>query len=124
MTVKLTRPLVRAALDRAVARKGRDYVYVDHYPSCVYVNEADKPACLIGMVLIDLGVPASAFHQTDPAGMERTLNGLRFDVAYKYLPVVISDEVMKALVAAQYIQDDGGTWGRARDRAVADLDKA
>jgi hypothetical protein len=131
MTIKITKALVRAALDRAVARKGVNYVYTadikpdDQY---VYVNDDGTPGCIVGHVLLDLGVPASAFlHGSVPGlfGTAERINVTRFGMMKDALPIEFADNrVLYALTRAQELQDDGAAWGEARDAAVHVLDKA
>lgn len=129
MTVRLTRPLVRAALDRAVARKGVDYVYTEGlYPddNYVYVNSDGTPGCIVGHVLIDLGVPADQFtgKMQGLFGAMEDVNISQFDVIKGALDIEFADKkVLNALIEAQDKQDNGHPWGFARDRAVAILDR-
>lgn len=99
----ITRERFTAAMERAVALKGEDYVY--EMPgggdTCLYRYE-DKPSCIIGHVLEDLGVPYSPdWERTTSNYVLKTMLG-------------IEDETLcSASVYAQGEQDNGGTWGQA-----------
>lgn len=98
-----------AAIEKAVADKGPDYVYEDYAGGCFY--QIDKePSCIVGTALVNLGFEA------DP----RWDNGLHEDdhentTADVTLPkfFTVPDNVVRAARRAQITQDTGGTWGAA-----------
>ena len=97
------------ALEEAVAEKGEDYIYQytdsDDWRSytCTYVR-AGEPDCMIGNALHRLGVPLDAFAPHEEKAFDRIAD----DVAPG-----IEEEAVRALRAAQSVQDQGRTWGEA-----------
>ncbi|MCW2496365.1 hypothetical protein [Jatrophihabitans sp.] len=99
---------VRALLVRAVEEKGADYVYVNPdgaiaaggNVSCFnYDPETFEPSCIVGHVLHYMGVDL------------RTVG--RHDTAQHSCYGRVEGSARAALYAAQFVQDDGGTWGEA-----------
>jgi hypothetical protein len=98
---------VAEALDAAVRLKGEGFVYSRPGESsvCRYMH-GTKPGCLIGHVLIRLGaLPEElAVQECIPADL---LN-------YNRLGLNIPANAIRALKEAQLQQDEGETWGKAR----------
>ena len=98
-----------AAMRKAVAERGEDFVYPDEWrkasedkQSCLYVHE-DKPACLIGLAVY------IATGKLVPDGYEGSIAG----VVVKSCVPGVSDIVVHAAFKAQAAQDVGETWGQA-----------
>jgi hypothetical protein len=110
------------ALTEIVEAEGRDYVYSNPYNegSCQYfhvdpdkiqfaidVQEEDlQPGCLVGQVLVRLGVPKLAIYPYNDVGVD-SIVGLDID-----------DDALEVLSAAQEVQDDFQPWGAALDSAM------
>lgn len=103
-----------AALEKAVADKGADYVYYnpDHGRNCVYTSNGE-PSCIVGTALVNLGFepnpdwdnpfhPEAGVDEDDTAA--DTILPRFFD---------IPENVVLAACRAQLVQDTGGTWGAA-----------
>ena len=98
-----------AAMRKAVAERGEDFVYPDEWrkasedgESCMYVHEG-KPACLIGLAVY------IATGELVPDAYE---GAMADEVIGDRMPGV-SDRARKAAFEAQATQDDGFTWGEA-----------
>lgn len=96
------------AVDNAVAARGVDYVYPS--TDCTY-NEtpqeyaADRPRCLYGQAMFDLGYP-----------VPNDLEGKSIDVVlYNMFGWDMFGPVARAALAGQENQDARKTWGFARD---------
>lgn len=136
MTITLTRENVTEALDRAVAKRGEDYVYPALSeaeksiafdltgaipPSCSYVRDGEA-SCIVGTVLADLGVPLDVLHQHDYAVAPSATLLLSYLVNDGHIEQV-DEGIACALHDAQSRQDQGTPWGRARDIALRTLTK-
>lgn len=98
-----------AAFVRTVAERGTDYRYVrpDGALTCVNVDtDKDCGSCLIGAVLIKMGVPVQWFveNQLVTATAEKVLDLLNFSIA-----------IQGAARDAQLSQDRLNSWGTASD---------
>ena len=98
-----------AAMRKAVAERGEDFVYPDEWreasedrESCMYVHKG-KPACLIGLAVY------IATGKLVPDDLEGSTAGF---VVRSCVPGV-SDVVGRAAFKAQAAQDVGETWGQA-----------
>lgn len=125
--VMLTKANVLEQLRAAVILKGKNYRYTEDEANliqgsetCVtdYAYERDgQPSCIVGHVLIGLGVDPAVFREDyiNRAGYEvATLNATKFTHCHRALPIKAEDfSVLKALVTAQDKQDQGQTWGEA-----------
>ena len=101
----ITRENFTAALERAVAERGEDFVYPEAWMTnsnaCQYSLKDGTPACIIGLALsyIDPGiVPGSGEFGSSDAVME--------DLGVEDGPLII------AARAAQIEQDRGYPWGQ------------
>lgn len=124
-TVILTKANVLEQLRAAVILKGKNYRYTGDEAnliqgSCVtdYAYERDgKPSCIVGHVLIGLGVDPAVFREdyANPTVDEvSTVNATKFKHCHKVLPIAAENNtVLRALITAQSEQDQGRTWGVA-----------
>lgn len=112
------RTRVAEALDAAVAEVGADFVYPRtgtwrRNGLCVYAREVEgvlRPACLVGQVLVRLGV---SLEELEAAGSQ----GFDMDEAGYLFPEAVNDEdLVTALSVAQDYQDEGQSWGVAQTR--------
>lgn len=107
---------VLRTLKQVVAEAGEDFRYRPG-PSgeCYYVVN-DEPSCLAARVLHRLGVTVSMLRAwegeaCDLMSVEARSRGTR-------VPLNFSTESLTVLRRAQLCQDQGRTWGDARDRAL------
>lgn len=125
-TVHITLTDAQRVVAEVVQEAGTDFVYeppnTDTGGSvCVYYHDG-HPSCLIGKVLVKLGVPLhlaiEANHCQNNDGIEIAMDKLR---ATGY--VTWEDLVPQYFAAVQDAQDRGDTWGGAQrdgDRYLAD----
>lgn len=111
---------VTAAMERAVALKGADYVYPDA-DGCRYSWNDGTPACIVGHVAADLW-PDKFKEVADYERVEEASGsvdgafvfGLGEDRAGGGVLSIQPDRVVRnALQRAQNTQDNGFTWGEA-----------
>lgn len=122
------------ALRGAVEERGADYVYVnpqgqtagvrddlDNLPSCFYVH-GTAPGCIAGTALVRLGVPLQNLLDFEGSMASEAVEGTipliveDFPTSYGAKGYAAQDKiniVSRILVAAQTVQDAGGTWGEA-----------
>lgn len=125
MNITLTPDNVIAALEQAVEKKGADYIYTDEIEEGGYCYvENGVPSCIVGHVLISLGVDPLAFDalvldsRIDAEFGQQSLNTSKFNhIAYR-LPINVSEPLISALRSAQSSQDAGLPWGRAAAEAI------
>lgn len=104
-----------AAFTRTIAERGINYVYespsYETTDRCVNIDREKKcGSCLIGTVLVNMGVPIEWFISrgfTDSDAL-RVLGALGF-----------SNEIRASARAAQMCQDDKNDWGMASDKFFA-----
>ena len=119
---------VLPALEKVVREKGADYVYeAPDEGECMYA-EYDwsstgypyvGPSCVVGHVLIDLGLtPRDLRRLDDIEGVGVVVSAARLNVALHERGYVFSRKALALLGWAQTVQDDGGTWGHALEAAV------
>jgi hypothetical protein len=92
-------------LDDLVSRFGSG-----HKASCIYINKANEPVCLVGHIALKLGVTPETLRtewRNFPVRSLRAL-GLLFPV---------TSEAAELLSLAQWMQDHGDSWGTVRDLA-------
>lgn len=84
---------------------------------CQYAPEDEYPGCLVGQILIDLGVTNDQLVTMDGLGDVDTV------VQEGAFPVDITINGQAVLKGAQALQDRGNTWGDALANAetIADL---
>jgi hypothetical protein len=76
------------------------------------VKEEDlQPGCLVGQVLVRLGVPKLAIYPYNDVGID-SIVGLDID-----------NDALEVLSAAQEVQDDFQPWGAALDAALAKVEE-
>jgi hypothetical protein len=103
-------PTALRLLDAVVEKYGEDHEY--HVPSgysiCQYAPHDGEPGCIIGTIFAEqIGIPV-------PQSME----GVGVTVPKFAVPgVTITKEAKHILGEAQDAQDEGHTWGWARDHA-------
>lgn len=92
-----------AAIEKAVADKGADYVYDG---ACVYSRDGE-PACIVGTALANLGFEMNPEWDLDVDGQD--------SLAIRVLPSFfdVPDRVVGAAQDAQHIQDARHSWGDA-----------
>lgn len=103
-----------AAIEKAVADAGADYVYNPyHSRECRYLEEDLEPSCIVGTALVNLGFEPNPdwdnpFHPEAGVDEDDT-------AADTILPrfFEIPGNVVLAARKAQLEQDTGGTWGGA-----------
>lgn len=106
---QITREGFTKALQDAVADAGDDYVY-PRENGCQYVHNG-APSCLIGHALHRMGAPIKELATFDSYRPGITASA---ETALRHLGCPDS-RLRCAAEAAQQAQDDGKTWGRARD---------
>jgi hypothetical protein len=113
--IHLTEELALKCMREAVDEYGSDYVYQSPDMACMYVYNGEA-SCLIGQVLVRAGVPVTAFGGG-------TINTCTIDRIVAYLPVTLSEHLVRALRDAQGAQDGGACWGEALEVLEAKLDR-
>lgn len=108
MTAHVDAALALELLDRAVAEKGADFVYERRALSCRYAHEG-KPDCIVGHVLVYLGVPAERL---------TCIEGMAFDMTILHhveieFGLAFTSKAVMALSIAQSEQDSGTPWALA-----------
>jgi hypothetical protein len=123
MTITLDLEEAKQLVDRAIAEKGADYVYEQvsapgyMLDTCAYFNpQTGEPSCIVGHVLAYKGLTlAQAVAGEWNTGV--TARGLK----QNYGVLDADAATLIFLNGAQESQDDGETWGKAREHALADL---
>lgn len=118
MTIEITLDKALKALDEAVAEKGREYVYpIEEQAAyaCQYLTREGKASCIVGNVLLRLGVPVEFLPQHGAPGIDAAS---LLDVLRERGILTIESEAIALLEAAQAEQDNGTTWGRSAHTAV------
>lgn len=137
LVADLTADVALDLLAQAVAERGRDYRFSEHYPKPDYTDPDRQPACLIALALHHYGVPTAALHAWDDGVPE--VFGLTYPVAghladlpripllaptsvadanYEGVPPA-TEAAIRLLWAAQIVQDGPGNLGEALDTARA-----
>lgn len=123
MTTVLTKKAVQEALDKAIAERGADYRYAQTDIGCSYAEWDDSgtpaPSCVVGFVVnaidretFEAVARTEAKEGTFPAGHLEEYQLVQFE----------DEDVAQALTLAQEAQDEGLTWGQARNYAVRYLE--
>jgi len=121
---------VLASLERAVEKKGADYVYTlpngtragevdpdtNILAGCLYVH-GNEPGCIVGHVLHDWGVSLDQLRSYEQDTAETVIQHL---MASKDIVVDQYDPVVEVLRTVQTYQDNGETWGEAVQRVHDD----
>lgn len=99
-------------LDKAVAKKGEDYIYqLDLNRFCAYYH-GEEPGCIVGHVLADLGVDASMVRGAD-VNVGVGISGASMAAALTSWGIEFTEQAMDVLYKAQCMQDVGSAWGAA-----------
>lgn len=112
--IELTYTTAVEILDGLVEEFGSDYVYTkSEFGKCDYVRDGE-PSCIVGHVLVKVGVPIERLRQADTAcfgggiGAGKLLIELEDEGTLKY------DSYARVLLRqAQDAQDDSIEWGEA-----------
>lgn len=110
------------ALARVVKDAGEEYVdpaAVQGNMGCRYVRDGE-PSCIVARVLSHLGVPVEVLRSMD-ASFNPQIGYDGKGVLHDY-GVGLDAYATGALMAAQGIQDGGGSWGYALDKAREDVE--
>lgn len=124
-------------IEAAVAERGADYVYTEHFEQCEYrVTEHDEsglteeakalqvgaPKCIVGFVFKCAGFDLTTL--SDIGDDEDYLNGQRPRTLALHGWLEADERVLEALTAAQRKQDGGETWGDARAAFMESLGRS
>lgn len=107
-----------AELRKIVAEKGEDFVYYGNPDdqddiSCYYVKDG-QPDCIVGHLLVNLGVELELLDHNDGIGQgfaRTVLADLKNYVSF-------DEKTVSLLAAAQIYQDRHETWGESLQKAV------
>lgn len=105
---------VMAALRVAVFIHGQDKVDPNYPGSCVYFTASGAPSCIVGHVIDLVGFqerPSRIAHSV-PERIDPT------DELHEYWGRNFTPWARRIMHAAQEVQDNGKTWGEARDAAA------
>lgn len=97
-----------------IEKRGRDFVYEAPPGSggvCQYVWKG-APSCMIGVYLVDLGLPLEAFQSVSAMDVHDLFADGRLDE----WDFTAAPEAIRAMGQLQQLQDDGYAWGDAYDR--------
>ena len=119
-TIELTAEKAHELMREAVAEKGEDYVYESPLASgeCAYLTYADPevpqedptgPSCIVGQVLVRVGVPLEILRGAEGFRPAKALA----ELADRGVIVDCPARVVSALNHAQIDQDTGKSWGEA-----------
>jgi hypothetical protein len=113
MTTKITKRKALELLDKAVEAKGTEYAV----ETCSYFDaDTAEPVCIVGYGFKSIGIHMSDLLESSEYYDPNTADISELEVSgYEITP-----KARRALGIAQMIQDEGGTWGTARDQARAD----
>lgn len=113
MATKITRRKALELLDKAVEVKGTEYAV----GSCTYFDpDTAEPNCIVGYGFQSIGITPDDLLESPEYYDPNTADISELEVSgYEITP-----KARRALGIAQMIQDEGGTWGTARDQARAD----
>lgn len=116
-------------VDQAIKQRGEDFKYEKNGDSCQYVHaietyseetystdydyENGKPGCLVGLALIKAGVPLEEFRYCNEEDSNSAINHLRRGGYIKES----TEEARRYLFSIQTSQDNGHSWGVAREAA-------
>lgn len=110
----ITYDMVREDLPRIIDIKGRDYTYMaPGGDTCLYVYN-DKPSCLIGHYLVDLGYPLDGFVEG------KDIQDFFLDGHAEKQGFTAEDDAVYAMLRVQQYQDEGFPWGTAYDNTFED----
>lgn len=128
MSTVIDKPKAIELLERAVAKKGEDWIDPRakrrksaikkcpdfNPPGCTYVTPQGKsPACIVGHALHWAGVPLDVLKTLDEGGGEAATTACATVNSLTGLEVEVTPDAVSVLATAQNVQDEGGTWGDA-----------
>lgn len=102
--IKIDKRKAIELLEAAVAERGADYVYGDHFNECLYASYVEDravpvPSCIVGVAMNKLGIPADRL--VDIYGTVPEVSG-DFE---NEVGILLSENAIKVFRAAQIIQD-------------------
>lgn len=109
-----TNAQINAALKKALADRGEDYVYPEsekHKGGCMYATEDGAPSCIVGYVLHVLD--PEKFAEVATWERKKGTGDTAVDDAWRDLDLDFQLDQVEALRMAQVKQDRGDTWGTA-----------
>jgi hypothetical protein len=107
-------------LKDAVDLQGEDYVYSTGGPSCYYAMDG-QPSCIVGHVLVEVGVPVEQLTPRFYGGAGEYSGGIAEQVLGKLERAGVVEFTRKAknlLAVAQYHQDVEIPWGECLELAI------
>lgn len=131
MTIHVTYQQILDSLQKAVDDRGEDYIYQPPRDEngntdgvCLYVHHDQKPGCIVGYVLADLGVPLDTLKQFDPQRdndgtfinlklAEGVVWGLIDQDILEFASLEDQNKALYKLRAVQNQQDRQKPWGQA-----------
>lgn len=111
MTIRINKRQAIRLLEKAVIRKGHDYVFTDR---CVYFNGINSERCMVGEAFSIAGV--SDKDLVDMFGSVGLLTSSSRDKSIKDI-VYLTAGAREVLQVAQSQQDARQTWGTALSKA-------
>lgn len=115
--IRISKTAALRGLSAAVKKRGKDYIYPaaekNEHGSCRYVVRRDgelAPSCIVGEVLVDLGVDPKKLFGTRLNSLSILSNSQLFE---RRLGIEINEEAVAILNKAQDLQDREHTWGIA-----------
>jgi hypothetical protein len=120
--VEITLDEAKELLGRAVKEKGADFVYQPitdmGRTQCAYFDPSDKaPSCLVGHVLAYKGLTYERLESTSSVVTE-------VQELVEEGHIKVDNETLALLTVAQVEQDQGQTWGRALEEALATYEES
>lgn len=125
--VTITFETAVAALERAVKLKGEDYTYTAPLdgvglPHCVYFDRDGSPSCIVGYVLVELGMTPFAFSNDLNRGGVCTLRNKEI-IDFADVDEHGGSRTQLLLAEAQELQDEAEEWGTVVRHAKAYVDE-
>lgn len=126
MPVELKIEDVRAKAAEIVKAVGPNFLYTnmsgetpseDTLVSCYYMHGPEKPGCVVGRILFELGVNASDLHAYEGNRAYSMVAGLIGDNRV----TVDTEDISSYLQDMQIVQDGGGTWAKAFEQAEINM---
>jgi hypothetical protein len=120
--VEITLDEAKELLARAVKEKGDNFVYqpirTSGHPQCAYFTPEDgAPSCLVGHVLAYKGLTHEDLDATNSGVTE-------VQDLVEEGHIRVDNETLALLTVAQVEQDQGQTWGRAVEEALATYEES
>lgn len=117
---------VRAKAAEIVKDVGPDFFYTntsgetpdeDTFVSCYYMHGPEKPGCVVGRILFELGVNASDLHAYEGDRAHSLIGALVGDDRV----TIDTEDIRGYLQDMQRVQDTGGTWAKAFEMAELNM---